>query len=40
MTLEEDGCCAFPDAPSERAVKHMEELIRDKKEDTMLMYFW
>ena len=28
VTLEEDGVCRFPDAPSERAVKHLEELIR------------
>lgn len=27
VTLEEDGVCRFPDAPSDRAVKHMEELI-------------
>lgn len=26
VTLEEDGVCRFPDAPSERAVKHLEEL--------------
>lgn len=26
VTLEEDGIVRFPDAPSERAVKHMEEL--------------
>lgn len=26
VTLEEDGVVRFPDAPSERAVKHMEEL--------------
>ena len=32
MTLEEDGVVRFPDAPSERAVKHVEELIRAKKE--------
>lgn len=32
VTLEEDGVVRFPDAPSERAVKHMEELIRAKKE--------
>ncbi len=32
VTLEEDGVCRFPDAPSERAVKHLEELIRAKKE--------
>ena len=28
VTLEENGILRFPDAPSERAVKHMEELIR------------
>lgn len=32
VTLEEDGVCRFPDAPSERAVKHLEELIQAKKE--------
>ena len=32
VTLEENGVCRFPDAPSERAVKHLEELIRAKKE--------
>ena len=32
VTLEEDGVCQFPDAPSDRAVKHLEELIRAKKE--------
>ena len=26
VTLEENGVCRFPDAPSERAVKHLEEL--------------
>ena len=31
VTLEEDGVVRFPDAPSERAVKHMEELIRAKR---------
>ncbi|MCM1057411.1 MAG: A/G-specific adenine glycosylase [Firmicutes bacterium] len=30
VTLEEEGVVRFPDAPSERAVKHMEELIRAK----------
>lgn len=32
VTLEEDGVCRFPDAPSERAVKHLEELMRAAKE--------
>lgn len=32
VTLEEDGVCRFPDAPSDRAVKHLEELIRAGKE--------
>ena len=32
VTLEEDGVCRFPDAPSDRAVKHVEELIRAKKD--------
>ncbi len=31
VTLEEDGVCLFPDAPSERAVRHIEELIKAKK---------
>ena len=32
VTLEEDGIVKFPDAPSERAVKHINELIDAKKE--------
>lgn len=28
VTLEEDGVCRFPDAPTERGVKHIRELIR------------
>ena len=32
VTLEENGVCRFPDAPSDRAVKHLEELIRASKE--------
>lgn len=32
VTLEKNGACRFPDAPSERAVKHLEELILAKKE--------
>lgn len=30
VTLEEDGVVLFPDAPSDRAVKHVEELIAAK----------
>ena len=32
VTLEEGGVCRFPDAPSDRAVKHLEELIRAVKD--------
>lgn len=32
VTLEEDGEVRFPDAPSERAVKHVEELIAAKRD--------
>lgn len=32
VTLEEDGVVRFPDAPSERAIKHVEELIQAKRE--------
>lgn len=32
VTLEEDGVVRFPDAPSERAVKHVEELAKAVKE--------
>lgn len=32
VTLEEDGVVRFPDAPSERAVKHVEELVEAKKD--------
>ena len=28
VTLEEDGVCRFPDAPTERGVKHIRELIK------------
>lgn len=32
VTLEENGVCRFPDAPSERAVRHLEELERAERE--------
>ena len=40
VTLEDNGVCRFPDAPSDRAVKHLEELVRAKKEgyDTYVFF--
>ena len=32
VTLEEDGLAKFPDAPTERGVRHIEELIRCREE--------
>lgn len=32
VTLENDGVASFPDAPTERGVKHIEELIELKKQ--------
>ena len=31
VTLENDGVCAFPDAPTTRGVKHIRELIRARE---------
>ena len=32
VTLEHDGVCAFPDAPTQRGVKHLQGLIRAARE--------
>jgi len=32
VTLEEDGIVLFPDAPTERGIKHIDELIKASKE--------
>ena len=32
MTLENDGICAFPDAPTERGTKHLKGLTRAVEE--------
>ena len=32
VTLEEEGIALFPDAPTERGIKHLEELIRLKEQ--------
>ncbi|MCM1185834.1 MAG: A/G-specific adenine glycosylase [Lachnoclostridium sp.] len=40
VTLEEDGVVQFPDAPSERAVKHVEELVRAKQDGYRAVVFF
>ena len=40
VTLEEDGVVRFPDAPSERAVKHVEELVEAKKAGYRVFVFF
>ncbi len=40
VTLEEDGKVSFPDAPSKRALKHVEELIQAKKEGYRAILFF
>ncbi len=32
VTLEQDGHCRFPDAPTERGTRHLHELIRAVEE--------
>lgn len=40
VTLEENGVVRFPDAPSDRAVKHVEELIQAKKDGYRVFVFF
>ena len=40
VTLEENGVVRFPDAPSERALKHVEELIKAKEEGYRAIIFF
>lgn len=40
VTLEDEGVVSFPDAPSERAVKHVEELIQAKKDGYRTIVFF
>ena len=40
VSLEEDGRVRFPDAPSERAVKHVEELIHAVREGYEAIIFF
>ena len=39
VTLEKDGVVLFPDAPSKRAVKHIEHLIKAKEEGFDALYY-
>ena len=38
VTLENDGVVSFPDAPTERGVKHINELVEAKNRATMQAY--
>ncbi len=39
VTLIIDGEARFPDAPTKRGTKHLEELIKLKKEGNRALYF-
>lgn len=40
VTLEEDGCARFPDAPTERGIKHIRELQRAVEEGHQATLFF
>ena len=40
VTLEEDGACRFPDAPTERGVKHLEGLLRASRQGIRTAVFF
>ena len=40
VTLEENGVVRFPDAPSDRAVKHVEELVQAKQDGYRVFVFF
>ena len=40
VTLEEDGVVLFPDAPTQRGIKHINELIEAKKEGYLAYVFF
>ena len=40
VTLEEDGVCRFPDAPTERGVKHLNGLLRAAERGTRAAVFF
>lgn len=40
VTLEKDGVVSFPDAPSDRAVKHVEELVKAKRDGFRSILFF
>ena len=40
VTLESDNIARFPDAPTERGVKHLKELIHCMQEGYEAICFW